>query len=113
LTNVLNDRKAPFDAALDAARWEAVGPEIVANLDDPDLKGRLASHFERVRALNSIYRMYLDTTIGVASTIIGSETTREALRNYLVTFTAELKADGGHLADEVEMVIGNLLSPQE
>jgi hypothetical protein len=100
--------RAPFDAGLDTARWDAVRDEVVEHLDDPDLKGRLASHFAGTEVLARLLRMYLDLVAGMAATLEGSQVTRQALAGNLIQRAGALEEEARRLIAELDEITGGV-----
>lgn len=79
LADSVRRKKVPLDVSFNVAVWEAVRPDVVRLIDDPDLQVRLATYFEDLGEMTRIQLHLIDTTVGVAASISGSDEVRELL----------------------------------
>jgi hypothetical protein len=95
-----------YDPEIDVGTWEGIRDELPRLLDDPELLGRLSSHFVRTDALLRMNESWVER--GRAPEKTRSDV---LLRADIVRLADALHAESGVLRDEVEAVVHRLDTP--
>lgn len=93
---------------LDLAAWEATRASALSTLQKPALYRRAAMYFDRTKGLLKLSQAYVDSTVGLASSLNNSASTAQAIRGSLNDLLAHLSDTGPGLRADIAKEIDRL-----
>lgn len=106
--NVLANSTTNYYLPLDTSAWDAVRTDLTTELSDPQLRQRLAYHFDRVGALVKLNDEYVYYLVGVGASMSSSPEVKKGLHSVLTGLVSELIQESIALADVSAAEIGRL-----
>jgi hypothetical protein len=103
--------RVPIKRSLNSAVWDAVMPDVVGFLHDPDLVGSFALHFQRVTELGRLQDQLLDASVGVGATITTAAELKPKLNGLIATECQALLATSSDLVNRVGQHVNRLQPP--
>jgi hypothetical protein len=102
IAHILQLERLKLGFILDTSAWEAVKPEVIQYLHEPNLQGKIAYHFAKLSSFEKLNLLYQDYNIGILSSIMETQEVKASLKATLIGQASNLSSEAKEIIEGIK-----------